>query len=67
MKEHRKSAGPFDIIVEGLSSGTDHSADRAMLEPLAQAGATWWIESRWEDETPASLRERIGRGPPHLS
>ena len=67
MKEHRKSAGPFDIIVEGTSSGTDHAANRAMLDPLAEAGATWWIESRWEDETPDSLRGRIQRGPPHLS
>ena len=68
MKEHRRSAGPFDIIVEGVTSGTDHSADRALLEPLAEAGATWWIESRWDEhETPESLRGRIHRGPPHLS
>jgi hypothetical protein len=68
MREHRKSTGPFDVIVEGVTSGTDHSADRALLEPLAEAGATWWIESRWDaDETAETLRGRIHRGPPHLS
>ncbi len=65
--EHRTSSDPYDIIVEGTTSGTDHEADRARLEPFAQAGATWWIESRWDEaETPDSLLERIRQGPPRL-
>ena len=57
----------FDIVIEGLTSGTDHAADRAMLEPMAEAGATWFIESRWEeDQSVDTVRARILRGPPRL-
>jgi hypothetical protein len=50
-----------------MTSGTDHAADRALLEPLAEAGATWFIESRWEDDQSVdTVRERIRRGPPRL-
>jgi alkanesulfonate monooxygenase SsuD/methylene tetrahydromethanopterin reductase-like flavin-dependent oxidoreductase (luciferase family) len=67
MTEHREASVPFDIIVEGLTSGVDHHADRALLEPLAAAGATWFIESRWEDDQSVdTLRQRIRRGPPRL-
>lgn len=67
MGEHRSSPDPFEIIVEGMTSGTNHVADRAKLEPLVEAGATWWIESRWEDdETPETLMKRIRQGPPRI-
>lgn len=67
MAEHRASSAPFDIVTEGITSGTDHAADRAHLEPLAEAGATWFIESRWdEEETAQGVLERIRRGPPRL-
>ena len=67
MAEHREPSGPFEIVIEGLTSGADHAADRAMLEPMAQAGATWFIESRWEeDQSVDTVRERIRRGPPRL-
>ena len=59
--------GPFDIVTEGITSGTDRAADRALLEPLAEAGATWFIESRWEsDQSVETVRQRIRRGPPRL-
>ena len=64
MAEHRASMDGFEIITEGVTKG-DGSADRAQLDPLAEAGATWFIESRWEDDQSAdTLRERIRRGPP---
>jgi len=67
MAAHRSSPVDFDIVTEGVTSGTDHAADRAQLQPLAEAGATWFIESRWEDDqTAATLRERIRQGPPQL-
>jgi alkanesulfonate monooxygenase SsuD/methylene tetrahydromethanopterin reductase-like flavin-dependent oxidoreductase (luciferase family) len=67
MAEHRQSSGPFDIITEGVTSGTDDAADRAKLAPLGEAGATWFIESRWEDDQSAeTVKERIRRGPPRL-
>ena len=66
MVEHREASGPLDIVIEGVTSGTDHASDRAFLEPMAEAGATWFIESRWEDETATSLLDRIRLGPPHI-
>ena len=67
MAEHRQSSSPFDIITEGITSGTDPSADLAKLAPLAEAGATWFIESRWEnDQSADTVRQRIRRGPPRL-
>jgi alkanesulfonate monooxygenase SsuD/methylene tetrahydromethanopterin reductase-like flavin-dependent oxidoreductase (luciferase family) len=67
MAEHRPSMSGFDVVTEGVTSGTDHAADRAQLEPLAEAGATWFIESRWEqDQSPETLRDRIRHGPPRL-
>src|SRR4051812_23797203 len=60
MAEQRESAEPFDIVVEGITSGTDASMDEAQLAPLARAGATWFIESRWEDDQSAeTVLERI--------
>lgn len=65
MREHRGSMEGFDIVVEGKTSGTDHAANQDRLGPLGEAGATWWIESRWDEtETAASLLERIRQGPP---
>jgi alkanesulfonate monooxygenase SsuD/methylene tetrahydromethanopterin reductase-like flavin-dependent oxidoreductase (luciferase family) len=67
MRENRTVSGPFDVITEGITSGADAAADRAKLEPLAEAGATWFIESRWEaDQSIDTLRERIRLGPPRL-
>ncbi|MCA9879277.1 MAG: LLM class flavin-dependent oxidoreductase, partial [Thermomicrobiales bacterium] len=57
-------AGPFDIITEGVSPADDAAAARAQVAPFAEAGATWWVESRWQDATVESLRERIAAGPP---
>lgn len=65
MAEHRQSAAPFDIVVEGTTDGADHEATRRRLQPLAEAGATWWIESHWgEGVTADTLLERIRQGPP---
>ncbi len=67
MAQHRTLSSPFDIIVEGISSGFDHAADRQILVPLADAGATWFIESRWgPDQSAETVLERIRRGPPQL-
>jgi alkanesulfonate monooxygenase SsuD/methylene tetrahydromethanopterin reductase-like flavin-dependent oxidoreductase (luciferase family) len=57
-------AGPFDIITEGVSPADDAAAARAQVAPFADAGATWWIESRWQGETAETLRARIAAGPP---
>lgn len=61
---HRTAQGPFDIVTEGRSQPDVASAER--IGKLADAGFTWWIESRWEvaTDTPESLLERIRQGPP---
>jgi hypothetical protein len=65
--EHRGKDTPFEIVMEGVTDGNDPDATREQLQPLADAGATWWIESRWaETETPESLLERVRQGPPRL-
>ena len=67
MRENRASTGNFDVIAEGFTSGAKPAADRAKLASLADAGATWFIESRWEaDQSVKTLRERIRLGPPRL-
>ena len=56
---------PFEIVVEGVTS-LDLALAVAVVQPLAEAGATWWIESDWTVATVDSLRLRIQAGPPHL-
>lgn len=57
-------AGPFDIISEGVTPVDNPAAARAQVQPLVEAGATWWIESRWQDGSVEVLRQRIATGPP---
>ena len=67
MGERRSPRDPFDIVVEGVTDGADPEGTRARLAPLAEAGATWWIESRWADgESAETLLERIRQGPPQV-
>jgi hypothetical protein len=54
----------LDIVVEGTTPGDDPSAAAEQLRPLAEAGATWWIESDWSTWDVSSMRRRIEAGPP---
>lgn len=62
-RERPESAGPIDIVVEGTTRGAD---DTSAVRALAEAGATWWIESDWTGATVDSLRRRIAGGPPQV-
>ena len=42
----------LDILAEGETPPGDHSAAWAPVEPWAEAGCTWWMETRWD--TPAT-------------
>ena len=67
MAAHREPSAPFDVVLEGETDGFDGRATRRRLAPLAEAGATWWIESRWDDrESARTILERIRQGPPRL-
>ncbi len=60
------AAEPFDIVAQGMTP-IDPGAARAIVQPVADAGATWWIEADWSAVTLDSLRARIDAGPPRVS
>lgn len=55
--------GPFEIVVQGTTP-PDVGLARAIVEPFAAAGATWWIDGDWQGATVGSLRARLEAGPP---
>jgi alkanesulfonate monooxygenase SsuD/methylene tetrahydromethanopterin reductase-like flavin-dependent oxidoreductase (luciferase family) len=63
-------AGPgFDIVAEGETPPGDPAAAAAVVAPWADAGCTWWLETRWEmphdsDDRMAEIRGRLAAGPP---
>ena len=74
--EHRTAESPFEVVVSGATPGEDPTAGSAVVAPLAEAGATWWIEAvdpwrfgwSWEEPWPAEataqIRDRVRQGPP---
>jgi alkanesulfonate monooxygenase SsuD/methylene tetrahydromethanopterin reductase-like flavin-dependent oxidoreductase (luciferase family) len=67
VEENKEADGTFDIVWEGVTPGDDPERTVSMLRPLAEAGATWWIESPWSPPNePEDLRRRIGQGPPRI-
>jgi hypothetical protein len=71
LEKHRSLATPFDIIMEGETPGDDPVAATALLQPLAQAGVTWWLEAVWASpETTGGVEgmlKRIQQGPPSVN
>jgi len=68
LRDCRAQAGlegePFDLVVSGMSPG-DPAAAAELTGPLAQAGATWWAESRWDNlESADVMFRRADQGPP---
>jgi alkanesulfonate monooxygenase SsuD/methylene tetrahydromethanopterin reductase-like flavin-dependent oxidoreductase (luciferase family) len=64
-------ADGFDIVVEGNSS-RDTAKARAKVRPLADAGATWWLEGVWSfvgdrEHGLSRIRSRIAAGPPPVA
>lgn len=64
--EHRQLETPFDIIVEKASPGEDPEAAAVAVRPWVEAGATWWIESMWDQRDQDAWRQRLQQGPPRL-
>jgi len=59
---------PFDIIMEGETPGDDPAQAASIVYPFAEAGATWWNESRWGAMGDVELvRARIRQGPPRIA
>ncbi len=66
IEEHRSLTTPFDIVQEGETPGDDLEHAREVVRPYAEAGATWWTESRWSFPPIDELRQRIHQGPPRM-
>ena len=67
VEENKEADGTFDIVWEGVTPGDDPERTVSMVRPLAEAGATRWIESSWSPPNePEDLRRRIGQGPPRI-
>jgi alkanesulfonate monooxygenase SsuD/methylene tetrahydromethanopterin reductase-like flavin-dependent oxidoreductase (luciferase family) len=60
----RADSSTFDIVCGGATSGKNINKARAKVAPLAEAGATWWVEFTSSSAKP--LRDRIKQGPPRL-
>jgi alkanesulfonate monooxygenase SsuD/methylene tetrahydromethanopterin reductase-like flavin-dependent oxidoreductase (luciferase family) len=61
---HREHAGPFAVMVGGTTPD-DPAAARAVIEPLAEAGMTWWSETVDPRQGDAGhWRRRVRNGPP---
>jgi alkanesulfonate monooxygenase SsuD/methylene tetrahydromethanopterin reductase-like flavin-dependent oxidoreductase (luciferase family) len=60
---------PYDVIVGGISPA-DRTQSRALIEPLAEAGASWWDERQLISGTDFyrldPILRRIEQGPPSL-
>jgi Luciferase-like monooxygenase len=65
--EHRtQQATPFDIVMEGETPGDNREQAMEIVRPYADAGITWWMESRWSASSTDEVRTRIKQGPPRL-
>jgi alkanesulfonate monooxygenase SsuD/methylene tetrahydromethanopterin reductase-like flavin-dependent oxidoreductase (luciferase family) len=59
----------IDVIAEGETPAEDPAAARALVEPRAEVGCTWWLETRWQMSAESEVRldeihARILAGPP---
>ena len=65
IEAHRAAPESFEIVYEGVTPDDDPARAAAIVRPFAEAGATWWIESRWSPPNePADLLRRIRQGSP---
>jgi alkanesulfonate monooxygenase SsuD/methylene tetrahydromethanopterin reductase-like flavin-dependent oxidoreductase (luciferase family) len=55
-------AADFDVIADGETPARDAGAAAATAAAWAEAGCTWWLETRWEARD--EMRERLAAGPP---
>jgi hypothetical protein len=70
VESNRSQTTPFDIVVEGETPGDDGERAATIIRPWVEAGATWWIETRWQvprnEEGLSVVRQRIRPGPPRV-
>ena len=71
LRERGGAGGEFDFVVEGETAPGDADNAQAKIGPLRDAGATWWLETRWQllndrQQQCSEVRNRIEAGPPRL-
>jgi alkanesulfonate monooxygenase SsuD/methylene tetrahydromethanopterin reductase-like flavin-dependent oxidoreductase (luciferase family) len=59
-----RGAEPFDVVVQGSTSGYDAARAAAEVRPYLDSGATWWVDGDWDHPTVESVRRRAEAGPP---
>jgi hypothetical protein len=62
----RRSIEGFEIVAEGKTPPDDRMAAAAEVKRWSDAGATWWLESDWENFAVEPQRRRIEAGPPRV-
>jgi hypothetical protein len=69
LRDHGAPKG-FDIVVEG-ETPDDPAAGAEIVQPLMDAGATWWNDSRWQlgsgRKRDRAIRARLEAGPPSIA
>jgi len=68
LTEHGASPA-LDMVAEGETPAGDRAAAAGQVTPWAQAGCTWWLETRWSapegvGSGHAAMRARLAAGPP---
>jgi hypothetical protein len=69
--EERGARPDLDVISEGETPLNDARTAAEIVAPWADAGCTWWLETRWEmphhtADRMAEVRDRLEAGPPRL-
>ena len=68
LAEHDAPAG-MDVVLDGETPADDLAAAATQVKAWADAGLTWWLESRWgmpdtQQERIRAMTERLAAGPP---
>jgi len=70
IEEQRTLTTSFDVVIEGETPGDDAEKAASIVQPLADAGVTWWLEAVWqtpEKEGGAEgMRRRIKQRPTNV-
>jgi hypothetical protein len=71
LDEHGGRRPGFDVVSDGETPADDPAQAAEHVRPWAEAGATWWLETRWglsgpDIEAGRVLSERLEAGPPKL-
>ncbi len=65
--EHRESAAPLAVALEGRTDGSAADRGGAHVAPYREAGLTWWVEALgWWRGSPGDALARVRQGPPLL-